>query len=510
MLAQFSCYNGRLDPFDFQNGLARSDIRDAIVKVPQNEAAKKITKEDSKNQEAVIPKALKLISTPPPPVIGSGKIISFSVTDDVELKDVLIELGRVAGIDVDLDSKISGGVIISAKNRPLKEVIDRICTLGHLRYTYENGVLHFERDTPYMKNYFVDYLIDGQLWSDVETNIDAVLAASGNDISSSDSESTSSIPQSSFSSNKSAGIISVFATDSDHEMIKKYLDDVEEAASAQVIIEAKIVEVKLSETFKGGITWSSLTNNITSVGKLSGVTGGATLSSIPFFSGAASLSADALETFGTTRTIASPRLHAMNNQKASLNFADTKVYFKIDSNQNVTTTSGSTPVNTVSVTSTKQDLDIGTQLDITPSINPRTNEIVMKISPKLSVEGDTVVDPASPIYTDSTTGEQKTLSNYVPQVNSRTIETIAKIKSGEVLVIGGLMRDSGQNTDSGVPFLSGIPILGWLFKSSSKESNITETVIFVKATIVKSGRGTTKVDRDLQGKFDTNRRRFFE
>lgn len=499
IFAQFSCYHGKVDPFDFQNGLSRDDIRDSIVKLPENQK-----NSAEKNAATSIPKTLKLISAPPPPVIGGGKIISFSVTDEVPLKDVLIELGRVADIDVDLDPGIDGGVIINAKNRPLKEVIDRICTIGSLRYSYENGVLHFERDLPFMRTYFVDYLIDGELWSDVETNIDAILASTESTKSAEDSSA-----QSTFSSNKSAGIVSVFANEKEHKIIVDYLADVEEAASAQVIIEAKIVEVKLSETFKAGIKWSSIANKISSAGSLPGVTGGIVTSSINLFGDNVSSSAEALETFGTTRTIASPRLHAINNQKASLNFSDTRVYFKIDANQNVTTSVGETTNNTSSVTSTKQELDIGTQLEITPSINPRTGEIVMKISPKLSVEGTSVVDPASPTYKDAD-GSTVTITNSVPQVNSRTIETIAKVKSGEVLVIGGLMRDSGQNTDTGVPFLSNIPLLGWLFKSADKESNITETVIFIKATIVKKGSGASKIDRDLQRKFDSNRRKFFE
>jgi type II secretory pathway component GspD/PulD (secretin) len=76
-------------------------------------------------------------------------------------------------------------------------------------------------------------------------------------------------------------------------------------------------------------------------------------------------------------------------------------------------------------------------------------------------------------------------------------------------VIGGLMKESTSDTDSGIPFLGRIPIIGWFFKSVSKDSAITETVIFIKATIVKSGGPADKIDRDMQNKFDTNRRKFF-
>lgn len=491
---QFSCVGNTLDPFDIQNGLTKPEVKYSIVK---KKGFNKESTEASSKKSFPIPSISNLIMTPPPPSIGGDKTISFSVTDEVPLKDVLIELGRISGIDVDLDPSIDGGIILNATNRPFKEVIDRIATLGKLRYTYKNNVLHFKRDTPFIKNYFVDYLIDGQLWSDVETNISAVL---DNALSEDDTGVTSSI-----SSNKSAGIISIFATETQHAQVASYLADVEESASAQVLIEAKIVEVKLTENYNAGINWSALKAGNLSFGSAAGVTGGAN-AALSLFDGDLTGSVDALEAFGTIRTIASPRLHAINNQKSSLNFSETKVYFKIDANQDVTTTVGETATNTSTITSTKQELDIGTQLEITPSINIKTGFVTMNIKPTLSVEGLPVVDPASP----TNSAGEIIATNSVPQVNSRIIETTAKIKSGDVIVIGGLMRDSTENTDTGVPILSKIPILGWLFRSTKKETSVTETVLFIKATIIKRGKATTSaIDRDFQQKFDSNRRRFF-
>lgn len=486
---QFSCYQGKLDPFDTQNGLSRQEIKDSLVKKPKG-----LQKNNSKNsEEAPIPSISKLIMAPPPPVIGGDKTLSFSVTEQVPLKDVLIELGRVAKIDIDLDPSISGGIIINAKNRPFKEVIDRIATLGNLRYSYQNSVLYFERDTPYMKNYFVDYLIDGQLWSDVETNIGAILSSS-----TASSEEFSTGATSSISTNKSAGILTAFATEKEHEKIENYLSDVEQAASAQVLIEAKIVEVALSDTYKTGIDWSRIGGNNT-INALNGYTaaGGITYVATGIFRSDITASVSALSTFGTTRTISSPRIHAMNNQKASLNFGDKLVYFKIDSNQSTITATTSTT--TSNITTTKQEEDVGVQLEITPSINVRTGEIRMSIKPQLSVSSTSVQDPAV------------TVSSLVPVVNTRVIETMAKVQSGNVLVIGGVMKDVTENADSGIPFLQNIPILGWFFKSVEKETTLTETIIFIKATIIKPNSALVdKTDRDLQQKFDTNRRRFFE
>lgn len=473
----------------------------------KNRADERSRKLEKGQDEAPTPSVSKLIISPPPPAIGGDKIISFSVTDQVPLKDVLIELGRVAGIDVDLDSNISGGIILNAKNRPLKEVIDRISSLGQLRYSYKNGVLYFERDTPYMKNYFVDYLSGGSVWSDVESNIAAILASSSGSSSSTTSESgseSSSSESSSFTSNKSAGIISLYATEKQHEAVSKYLKDVEKYASAQVLIEAKVVEVTLNKEYNTGINWSSFgaknnivsTNSYTAGGPFSYVAG-------ELFNSDITASISALETFGVAKAISSPRVNAMNNQKATLDFSETLIYFTISTSQS--TTSSTTPATVATVTATKNEVPVGVQITITPSINLATKEVTLDIQPKLSVNsGRTVADPS----VNPNTGAS--LGNTVPIIKTRSLSTIAKVHSGNILVIGGLMSDTTTNTDTGIPFIARIPIIGWLFKSVSKESDVVETVIFIKATIVNSSTPTGKTDRNFQEKFDPSKRRFFD
>ncbi len=508
LVASFSCErnpaNALKDPLDTTSDLTFSEVQESLTKKPEKKS-KNDKKTVSTFDEAPIPSASKLIVSPPPPVIGGDKIISFSVTDQVPLKDVLIELGRMANIDVDLDPAISGGVIINAKNRPLKEVIDRIATQASLRYSYKNGVLFFERDTPYMKNYFVDYLSNGTLWTDVSANITALLtppdSSSGNEGASTSSKSSAS----SFTINKSAGMISVFATDKQHEAITKYLAAVEKYSSSQVLIEAKVVEVTLNKQFAAGIDWSWVGNNpgnkIVSQGSF-GVGDLTTPSFIAGIHGNINATINALEQFGNTKAISSPRIIAMNNQKASLDFSESLIYFTISTS--ASTVAGNTnPTTTSSVTATKNEVPIGVQLSITPSINVATNEVTLDVQPKLSVDsGKKAIDPS----VNPETGIS--LGNKIPIIKTRTLKTLAKIQSGNILVIGGLMSDTSGNTDAGIPFLSRIPILGYLFKYSAKSTDIVETVIFIKATIINSGSGVEKSDRDIQRKFDTNRRPF--
>ncbi len=501
--ALLSCAQGKLDPFDRTTGKSVSDIQDLLTKNRAKEAGEKDKNAEAKPSQ--IPQISKLIMTPPPPAIGGDKVVSFSVTEQVPLKDVLTELGRVAKIDVDIDPRISGGVIINARNRPLKEIIDRIATQSGLRYSYKNGVLFFEPDSPYSKNYFVDYISGGSLWSDVETNIGALLAADNVAAASADSASAATAAvtaTSKYTSNKSAGIINIQATQKQHAAIEDYLASVDRYSSAQVLIEAKVVEVSLSDEYKTGVDWTSIgkANNITSKGGQSDLapTAAITFTTVGLFNSDINLSISALEKFGTTKTISSPRVHAINNQKARLNFADKLIYFQVTNTQSTQAPTGATGSSNVVTTSNsvRQEEQVGVELNITPSINLRTREIVMKIAPKLSVISDTVTDPVNTL-------------NKVPVIQTRELDTVAKVQDGNVIVIGGLMKQEADNEDSGIPYLNRIPVLGWFFKSVSKSSKVIETVIFIKATIVESGTTTGKVDRELQQGLDPNRRRFF-
>lgn len=513
VIALLSCAQNKVDPIDSDVGMTYNDFRKALIKDRKKEQEEK---EESNKTRVAIPKVSKLIVSPPPPKIGGDKTITFSVTDQVSLKDVLIELGRVAKIDVDIDPRISGGIILNAKNRPLKEVIDRIATLGKLRYSYKNGILFFEPDAPYIKNYFVDFLSDSALWDSVSLGITGIIDANRNNSTNTTTEdssfgtTTTTTASSSVTINKPAGMLSIYATRSQHEDIAKYLSEVNRVASAQVLIEAKVVEVTLNNDYQTGIDWSWL-----EAGK-SFSTSGSLGDSTPVFQatipkvkllglgGNLSASVKALEKFGTARSVSSPRVNAMNNQKASLDFSEKLIYFtlSVGTSQSASTT-GTASVVTSTVTATKNEVDVGVKLDITPSINLDTEEITLNLNPQLSTDsGETALDPS----VNPSTGDP--LNNEIPIIRTRQLTTTAKIQSGSVLVIGGLMSETASNTDNGTPFFQRIPILGNLFKYVSKSTSTVETVIFVKATIVNNATPPSKYDRDFYDKFTIDKKQF--
>lgn len=504
---------GTIDPFN-NSGMSIQQIEKSLLKSKNPNKKQEQTKDTDIGKQ--IPKLNKQIMVPPPPVIGGDTIMSVYLNTSNSITDALIDIGRAANVDVDIDPAISGSVVINATNRSFKEIIDRISAQANIRYSYKNKVLFFEPDRPFLKNYYVDYLSESGLWAEVQTSLENILAAESPKTTSvaspeetAGSTTDSSSQSFSVTANKNSGMFSIYANTRQHLAVEKYLADVNKQASAQVLIEAKVVTVNLTDTFKAGIDW----NNIQPSSNANKITFNKTASyaenagglaffgqKIGIFGNDINVAVNMLSTFGTTKAISSPRIHAMNNQKASLSFASKLIYFKIESQAGTAGTSTSSPTSPVT-NATKQEEPEGVEITITPSINLKTQEVTMNISPKLTKKQGEVKDP-TPVQSGGT-------PNFVPVMSTKEINTIAKIQSGNVLVIGGLMEDDDSASQTGIPFLSKIPILGWLFKSQSKDSTTKETVILIKATIINSGTQIGNVDRELQENFDNNRREFF-
>jgi general secretion pathway protein D len=215
-----------------------------------------------------------------------------------------------------------------------------------------------------------------------------------------------------------------------------------------------------------------------------------------------------LDKFGTARTIASPRLHAMNNQQAVMTVAQNKVYFTVqaqDATSSSTSASG-TPTTTSSITSTLHTVPIGIIMTLEPSINLETNEVTMNIRPTLTTTTTSVDDPAVALtsqknISSSSSTKSQPVTSSIPIIDVRELDSVMKLKSGEVMVMGGLMKSDVTNQDAGVPGVSKIPFFGNAFKSVVKTNNTVETVIFIKATIIPSDGMVVKADKALYKNF---------
>ncbi len=585
------------DKIDPQLGLSREDYRKKLMppsynkeELEKKEKDKNAPKESSQKDEVEpqIPEYSDILSAPPPPLTNQDKLVSLAVNEDVPIKDVLVELSRIADVDMEIDPAITGGIIFRVKDKPFKQVIERISDLAGLRYREKNGILRVEKDTPFLVNYKVDFLnmirsassnilintnvltsgtksnnstsptannnsnsfrnnntqntgnnnnssssgngnglssgsnnsltssYDGNLWSSIETTLQAILAFKPSNMSVENETATSVAPVAtaagqtpSYNINKQAGIISVLATEKQHKNVKDYLDNIKKTVSAQVLIEAKIVEVTLDEQYKSGIDWGKITD-VNSKLALQGDFGKSAIDttgnyiSFGHMSTSKNLtsSISLTEQFGVSRTLSSPRLNAMNNQQAVLTFAQNAVYFTLQAEEQKDNNSltGNTQL---TVNSTVNSVPIGMILALQPSINLDTQEITMNIRPTLSRISSTVRDPGVDILVArnvTTNGGQ--IKSEIPVVEVRELDSILKIRSGEIMVIGGLMKELNSNTDTGVPGVSRVPVFGNLFKGVNKQNQVVETVIFIKATIVPSDPNTSTTKLIEQGDQD--------
>ncbi len=528
-------------------------------------------------------------------------LVTVSVNQSIPLRDVLYELAKQADYDLELDPRIRGSIIFSARERPFDVVIKRIADISGLRYKFEDDTLRVEVDTPYQKLYKIDYLsyirtnsgsisnnvavVSGQgadtgsrykaetrseadFWGELTANMDQILGLSRRTASlttSNDPELTAvaqnpapvtpviadsgdgtnvtvspvnpvlqvnSLPSvasnrggrgggddddttkvdANFSVNKQAGIISVFATERQHQQVKDYLYSLERSVTAQVLVEAKILEVGLTDEFSAGIDWNMFTGGNSGGGIGLDVTGGirpaldpVVLPSTDFFAGFLSqdlnVFAEAISRFGTVRALASPRLTVLNNQSAVLNVANNQVYFEIDIDVTRDQDTGA-------ITNTEIDSDIrnvpeGVLINVQPSINLDKRTISMSVRPTVTKILDYVDDPS--VAFAAAGADIDGITSRIPVVNVQEMDSVINMNSGQAIIMGGLMQDSVNSQQAGVPVLSEMPMFGALFRSQNDKISKSELVIFLKATIVDSN-NIDETDKDLYKKFGHDRR----
>jgi general secretion pathway protein D len=297
--------------------------------------------------------------------------------------------------------------------------------------------------------------------------------------------------------NAEASIVIVRATARQHEKIQEFLDQVLANVKRQVLIEATIAEVQLNNQYQQGIDWSafrsrgssSFTGNQVQGGTIAttptfppgitGTTSGAGLPSAPGFpnlftlAGAnASISGvlQLLESFGNVRVLSSPKLSVLNNQTALLRVVDNIVYFNVQSSQTATINTGVT----TAVTTTAITVPVGFVMNVTPQISD-DDTILLNVKPSTTRLIRFVNDP-NPLLI---------IPNQVPQLRMREMESLIKVNSGQMAVLGGLIEDSVNDVEDTIPIINSIPFLGSLFSSRNRNNTKTELVIFLRPVVVK-------------------------
>ena len=302
--------------------------------------------------------------------------------------------------------------------------------------------------------------------------------------------------------NPETGVISVRATYRQHMRVREFIDRVMKSAGRQVMIEATIVEVNLSDEYQQGINWSVFRNGLPlfQVGPAgSAMPSGVPVSGIipsmasitPSFT---SIGANStmqlfaalrlLESFGNTKVLSSPKISALNNQAALLKVTEDLVYFTLKADY----VAGNSGFGTITITSSPSSVSVGLVLSVLPMIG-EGDEVTLMLRPTLSRVSGYVEDPAVPIYLAMARNSGTSLSEVssrIPQIQTREMESVIKVRSGDTAVLGGLMRDDVSGTTDQTPGIGSVPGLGELFKYKKKASSKSELVIFLRPTVVSS------------------------
>jgi general secretion pathway protein D len=289
--------------------------------------------------------------------------------------------------------------------------------------------------------------------------------------------------------NAETGLIAVRATGRQHEKIREFMDLVLDSAKRQVLIEATIIEVKLSDTYQQGINWSRLNShlNITQgqVGTTalsSAVTPGAsqglfTVNLLPGSKlGNISATIQLLESFGKVKVLSSPKISVLNNQTALLKVVDNNVFFTIKVTPATIGVNGNVATPTT-YESQLETVPVGFVMSVTPQISDR-DQVTLNVRPTITRIVSYVNDP-NPLLASAGVISQ------IPVIQARELESIMKVDSGQIAVMGGLMQDSADNSKDGVPGLSSLPLIGNLFTYRNEASTKTELVIFMRPVVVK-------------------------
>ena len=314
-----------------------------------------------------------------------------------------------------------------------------------------------------------------------------------------------------------SGVVVVRALPSELRSVTEFLKTMQVVIERQVMLEAKIIEVQLSDVHQAGVNWAAftqgansrfaggtispgarlspsgpisaftarnpdgsvapsslLTSDPASPGSIAaGIGTPGTLLGLAFQSSSFAALVAFLETQGNLQVLSSPRIATLNNQKAVLKVG-TDEFFVTNITTNTTTT-GLT--NTQSPTITTAPFFSGVALDVTPQIDEH-NQIILHIHPSVSV----VVEKTQNI-------DLGTAGNFRLPLASSTVsesDTVVRVSNGNIVAIGGLMKETTTRGSSGVPGLGTLPVIGNLFSSKSRSVIKSELVILLKPTVIEN------------------------
>lgn len=464
----------------------------------------------------------------PLPVVTAPRIeppleLYSVVVQDVPVRQLLFAMARDANMNIDVHSAVTGAVSINAIDQTLPQILDRISRQVNIRWQFEEAdYLLVQPDLPELRSYHIDYVnitrsstsqvsvssavsggVDAgatstegnnsttlltqtsinEFWQTLESNLSALLG---------DSVTEEGVRRAIIVSPESS-LVTIRATSREHDEIYAFIESVRTRALYQVLIEATIVEVNLNDQYQAGVDWELLARDNGQISFTQSLTGlnlqspPTNILTIDKSAGPDAIRATIrlLDQFGSTKVLSSPRLMALNNQTAMLRVVDNKIYFTIEVEAGTAGTATS-PALPPTFTSEVHTVPVGFTMAVTPQIS-EDGQVTLNVRPTISRIIRFVNDP-NPALADAN------VVNAIPEIQIREIESILKVDSGEIAVLGGLMQDTIESDLVGLPGLNRLPFVGGLFSYRDDRTVKTELIIFIRPIVIQQA----GVNGDLQ------------
>ena len=458
---------------------------------------------------------------PPAPQAELQPELYTVVAQEVPLRELLFTMGRDAAINVDVHPDVQGLISLNAIEQTLPQILERLARQANIRWHFDSSDnLVVEADSPYWETYRVDYVNvarNAETEAQVSTAIVNSVGGEGGGSSGGGNSSSSSITQTTSNNfwdtltanlasfiqgsqvdigagipdtasfiiaNPESGVVTVRATQRQHEQVATFLGNVQTRSLYQVLIEATVVEVTLNDRYQQGVDWATLGRNSNTLDFVQNLTGG-NLSGAPtnILTVDRSATADAvtstislLSQFGEIQVLSSPKIMALNNQAAMLRVVDNRVFFTVDV-QAGTPATALTPGTPTVYNSVVHTVPVGLVMAVTPQIG-EGDQVTLNVRPTISRIVRFVNDP-NPIFAENG------VVNAIPEIQVREIESILKVYSGQTAILGGLMQDSLNNDVSGLPGLSRMPFLRNMFSYRDERAEKTELIVFIRPVVIR-------------------------
>ena len=401
----------------------------------------------------------------------------------IQIREALSMFAKTYNLNIYYEPEITGEITVDFKGLSLDKAMEVILGSHGYYWQWQDNLIHVGKYQT--KSYVIDYI---RLTRSGSGSSSASIAMGGGQAGGETSASITQGDNISFwgeleaqlknligengrlTINKTTGTIQV--TDSTDRImeIERFITDVKKSSTRQVMIEARIIEVQLSDDNQLGVDWGEI--NILNFTGLTDTISSLTSKSLNVKTATAQLSYNdgrfkgviqALSEQGNIKVMSQPRIRTLNNQPAIIKVGTDGTFFATQATS--TTGAGATQVVTSETATTV------------------TEGIVLSVTPQISSDGQIMID-VSPVITRIADVITSQFGSTAPVLDIKQTSTLVRARSGEMIVVGGLIQDVKIKRTRKVPFLGSIPLLGRIFSSRSDSTQRSELVVFLVPKII--------------------------